>query len=191
MVDQAFVKFTGWSWHDASCKLALLSLKHPCAVAIQRAFEQTKVVFEQVPEILNLTTGRFGRVGFVADEIDGNVMTIREIRHTAGLARSRNDCCGHRGKTFSLCSMCKIAYCQLCTKMRRTQKVQGWSGITPVCNCAFNGDWERQGLRQKFLARSAAYMVEVLVEDGVYELQPVFLRACFTGRSYPVREAWY
>ena len=192
MLEGLFIKFTGFSWNEISCKLALLSLRHPCAVAIEKEFDSKKELFHGgIHEVLSYNTGRFG--DFIVDTIDIDRVQIREMSRevgeiVSGRTRHRNDCCTRPGKTATMCSFCKIAYCDRCLRLVHYsyRKPCSWNGgVRPDCACFFKGvgDW----IARTYPKRGAAYMVEVLVEDGIYELQPVFLRACYHQGQYPAQ----
>ena len=201
MLDDLFTKFTGFSWNEMSCKIALLSLKHPCAVAIEQKFDLAKKTFDDgLPEVLSFNTGRFGdfivdtiEAHFIVDTIEAHAgrreVRIREVSREVETPTGRNDCCTRPGKTATMCTFCRYAHCDKCLRLihfRHNRRRIRWNGgLRPDCACALRGagDW----IARTCPNRGAAYMVEVLVEDGIYELQPVFPRACYPQGKHPSR----
>ena len=162
----AFIKFTGYSCTDASYKVALLSLKHPCAVAIDNEFNEKKALFQRLPYLLNWETGRLGQ--FIVDTIESEQVCIKDVRRYAKKLRLRNDCCGRKNTTAYMCSICKIAMCDSCMRKRRTNEASRYSGLNPTCACLYKDP-------RKLMSASAAYMLECVDQTGGLELRPVCL----------------
>ena len=150
VLNASFVNYTGFPCDDVSAKLALLSLQHPAAMAIEQRFEQLRKMYEGCPalgyrgigELLSWDTGRFGgyKGAFIVDKIHSRSVTVRDIVREvptgAGVwalgarnRRQRNDCCGYEAETASMCPLCKICFCATCFCGGRQL------GNSPRCGC--------------------------------------------------------
>ena len=188
-----FIQFSGWACDDAAYKLAVLTLRHKCAVAIQAEFTRLKHQYEKedMSWVLSWQLGRLGP--FIVDTIRGTSVTIGDV-HKGGLMTRgrthntcRNDCCQRSVSTAHLCSWCKIATCDGCLRHAHTNTPCRYTGVPwPECMCGRYMIDQRQN--RLYPKRGASYMVEVLEdEDGVWELQPVFPRGCFRQGKHPER----
>lgn len=184
VLDEVFIKFTGHACNDASCKLAILSLKHKCAAVVENEFNNLKHQLNASPELLSWNTVRFGG-SFILDTITKDTLKIKDVRREAaddefhrGRHSSRLDCCERLEAVAHLCSWCKVAHCDACLRWdgRGASHYNGYSW--PYCKCGAN-------YNSILSNRHAAYMVEIIAEDDVYVLQPVFPRACFRQKCHP------
>lgn len=178
---KAFLKFTGHSCSDASAKLALLCLRHDCAVMIGAKFAHDKRAFESFAEVLNWETGRLNC--FISDYIHPFAIACASVKRErdAGAARRRNDCCEELRPTAVMCSICRVAFCSTCIG-----RVSHYDAGAGMCACFFQrplgvsvGMLGRR--RYTLPARQAAYMAEI--EPCVF--MPVFPQACFRRGKAP------
>ena len=149
MLNASFVKYTGFPCDDVSAKLAVLSLQHPAATAIEQRFEQLRKMYEGCPtlgyrgigELLSWDTGRFGgyKGAFIVDKIHSRWVAVkdivREVPSGEGHRRNRrlrNDCCAYEAETASMCPLCKICFCATCFCGGRQR---GYQFQKPRCGC--------------------------------------------------------
>jgi hypothetical protein len=177
-LNKAFLKFTGFSCSDTSAKLALLCLRHDCAVMIKAKFANDKSRYEIFAEVMNWETGRLNC--FIADYITPFAIACAGVERVKDVstARRRNDCCDELRPTAVMCSFCRVAFCSTCTG-----RVKHFDAGAGMCACFFQKPVGVSGQRRYTLpARQAAYMAEI--EPCVFV--PVFPQACFRRGKAPV-----